>query len=224
MLQAKTIERRGLAKGLKLWIDLLFYVSLFAGGLLTVTWPIAVLAGYGGIDLSIPVSIGEGSIFPVQPLVVDPPDQAGLPAEATPDHSLYTLVKTRGELRFLEASTPTTLVYWAHQLVFFGALIFGLHLLRGILRTTIEGRPFHRENPRRLNRLGWLIVATGLLVPISQFFFGAWALSWLPDTTIPLSASIQLYEEWVVAGLLVLLLAAIWKEAVRMAEEQSLTV
>jgi len=236
MVGVKTMERRSLAKGLKVWIDILFYLSLVAGGLLALIWPIAALTGSGDIDLSIPVSIGESSLFPVHPLEMDAggieSTQAELARQAEgarqskPDSGTgpFSLVDARGELRYSEPALTPVLVYWSHHVVLFGALIYGLLLLRRILATVAEGRPFHPTNPTRLNRLGWIIVVTGVLAPISQFFFGVWFLARYPVTGIPLSPSVEVFEEWVFAGLLVLVLAAIWKEAVGMAEEQSLTV
>jgi hypothetical protein len=224
MQEASTIERRGLAKGLKIWIDLLFYLALVAGIVILVTGPIVTLAGSRGLELSIPVSIGESSFLPILPLQVDPDAGSEIHTETSPDVGPFSLVHARGELRFSETALTPLLVYWVHQLVLFGALICGLILLRRILATAVEGRPFDPSNPLRLNRLGWLVVVTGLLVPVSQFFFGGWALTRYQVTGIALSPSMEIYEEWVFAGLLVLILAAIWKEAVRMAEDLSLTV
>lgn len=230
------MERRSLAKGLKVWIDILFYLSLVAGGLLSVVWPIAALTGSGDFDLSIPVSIGESSLFPVHRLEVDAggigstqeesAGQAVGARQTTPDPGTgpFSLVDARGELRFSNPTLTPVLFYLGHQVVLLAALIYGLLLLRRILATATEGRPFHPTNPARLNQLGWIIVVTGVLAPISQFFFGFWVLARYPVTGIPLSPSVEVFEEWVFAGLLVLVLAAIWKEAVGMAEEQSLTV
>jgi hypothetical protein len=51
-----------------------------------------------------------------------------------------------------------------------------------------------------------------------------WTLARVEVTTVPLSPPMEIHTEWILCGLLVLVLAAIWKEAVQMAEEQSLTV
>ena len=45
-----------------------------------------------------------------------------------------------------------------------------------------------------------------------------------PIASSPVSPSTEVYGEWILCGLLILVLASIWKQAVRIAEEQSLTV
>jgi hypothetical protein len=224
MEESKTLERRSLAKGLKVWIDILFFLVVSAGAVFATMWPIAAWAGHGSFDLTIPVSIGESSLLPIHPFELAPAiPTEGLPSGAQ-ESRFGSLVKTRGELRFSTSAFGPALVFWASSVVLFCALAFGLLLLRRILATVVEGRPFHPSNPGRLNHLGWIILASSLILPLIQFLFGVWTLPRDQAAGIPLSASLVVQEEWVFCGLLVLLLAAIWKEAVRIAEEQSLTV
>jgi len=219
-----TLERRGLARGLKVWIDVLLFLSLGAGVVFTVGWPIAAVAGHGRFDLSIPVSIGGTSFRPTHPLALAETASADILPGRLPLSQSPSLVETRGELRLLTSSFEPALVFWIISLVFFLALVLGLLLLRGILRTTADGHPFHPSNPGRLNRLGWIILVASLVIPVIQYLFGVWVLPEPPATEFPISPSLEFQEEWAFCGLLVLLLAAVWKEAVRMAEEQSLTV
>ncbi len=213
--ESKTIERRGLAKGLKVWVDILFYLSLVGAVIWIAVLPISMLTDQIGDDLRIPVNIEERSLPPV----VSSPVR--LASAADPE---ITLTKARGELHFDSVGLWPSLMYWILSLVLFAALVSGLLLLRRILASTIAGYPFDPENPRRLNRLGWILVVTSLLVPVCQFFFSAWALNQVGTGGIIISATPDFSEEWIVGGLLVLVLAAIWKEAVRLAEDQSLTV
>lgn len=99
-----------------------------------------------------------------------------------------------------------------------------LALLRRILDTTAGGRPFHPYNPRRLRALGWIILGTAFSSSLLHYLESRWALSRVEVVTIPLSPVVELHEGWIVCGLLVLILAAIWREAVAMAEEQALAV
>jgi len=228
--ESDTLERRGLAKTLKVFIDILLWIGVLAGVGFTVGWPIAGLTERMGFDLSVPVSIGEETLLPSYSLVPSPsPEGRGVeggigatgPSGEAPR---LTLVKARGELRFSSVKFLPSFLYWCTAVAGFGLLIYGLLLLRRILAATVAGRPFHPENPRRLNRLGWIIVLAGLIGPVIQFFFGAWAINQVEPTRVPIIASPDLQGEWIACGLLVLVLAAIWKEAVRMAEDQSLTV
>jgi len=201
-----TLERRGLAKGLRVWLDLLLGLVLLAGIALIIVWPVLVWTGQEVYQVRIPVSIDDSSVFP-------PGEYEGL-----------SLVKTMGELKFVPENFGPKLLYWIVSVVAIAVLVYGLLLLRRILTTAARGFPFHPSNPRRMNHLGWLIVSTTVLATICQFWAGTWALSNPRFAELPLSASVQLDQGWLFFGLLVLVLASIWKEAVRMAEDQSLTV
>ena len=110
------------------------------------------------------------------------------------------------------------------SLLFFIGILWGLILLRRILATTAGGHPFDPKNPGRLNALGWIIFAFVAIASLLQYLTSRWVLTKFTDTMIPLSPAIDLQQGWILCGLLVLVLAAIWRVAVRMAEEQSLTV
>jgi hypothetical protein len=228
--ESKASKRRGLAKGLRVVLTLLLWLTVLAGAGFAVGFPLAGLTGKWGFDLSVPVSIGEEALLPTFSLIPTPDQRADLAdlariedesAEGAPR---LTLVNARGELRFSSPKLLPGFIYWCHAVVGFAILFYGLLLLRQILTATVEGQPFHAENPKRLNRLGWILVLTGLVFPVSQFFFGAWAINQVEPTKVPIIASLDLQGEWIVCGLLILVLAAIWEESVRIAEDQSLTV
>ena len=169
-----TLERRGLAKGMKVLIDILLWISVLAGIGFTVAWPIAGVTEKMGFDLSIPVSIGEETLLPTYSLTptLPPEGSGGGPGQGSAgpgaEPPRLTLVKARGELRFSSVKFLPSFLYWCHAVAGFGLLIYGLLLLRGILTATVAGRPFHPDNPRRLNYLGWIIVFAGLVAPVSQ--------------------------------------------------------
>jgi hypothetical protein len=206
MQESKTLERRGLAKGLKVWLDVFFYLLILAAVVVIILWPILSVAGEDQYKITVPVGISEEALLP--PGGVDG----------------VTLDEARAELKFSQSEFGPNAAFWALSVVFAAAAIYGLFLLRRILATTAAGFPFHPENPRRLNHLGWIIVATSFLATVSEFLFGRWALSRLDRANLPLFPTFQVYGEWILCGLLILVLASIWKQAVQMAEEQSLTV
>jgi len=213
----KGLERRGLARGLKIFLDILFYLALALGILLLVALTISTFTNYDdGWEHNVPVAIGEGSFWPRLDVEI-----AGGASPAV----LNTRIEgARGELRFFHHSLPVHLGLQAIAILFLGLFLWGITLLRRILATTAGGRPFDPINPRRLNAMGWIIVSASVLSSILQYLASRLTLSKVEVTTLPLSPSIQIHKEWIVCGLLVLVLAAIWKEAVRMAEEQALTV
>ena len=53
--ESKTLERRRLAKGLKIWLDIIFYLGLVAGFIVLVLGPIASLTGHEVYEITVPV-------------------------------------------------------------------------------------------------------------------------------------------------------------------------
>lgn len=211
------LQRRGLARGLKLILDLFFLLILLAAVLTVVAALISSFSDYDeGWELDVPVAIGEGSFY------------SHLPFEFVKDTTSGFLSKGisqgQGKLVLHHYTLPLHLGSTAISLVFFTAALWILTLLRRILATTARGRPFDPLNPGRLNMLGWIIVCCSALASLLQFLVSRWVLSRFRETLVPLSPSVDFHQEWILCGLLVLVLAAIWKEAVRMAEEQALTV
>ena len=211
------LERRGLARGLKISLDILFYLVLTVGALLIVSLPISAFTDYDeGWDASFPVAVGESSIYPHFPVDVG--------RSAWPGSENFRVEGSRGELRFLHHSLPLHLASSTLFILFWAVFLWAVTLLRRILATTAGGRPFDPVNVRRLNALGWIIVAASILFSLVQYLASRWILANIEVVTVPLSPSIRIHEGWIVCGLLVLVLASVWKEAVTMAEEQSLTV
>lgn len=211
------LQRRGLAKGLKIFLDVLFYLILLVGVLLVGSLPISAVTGHDdGWDLAIPVVIGESSFVPRLPVEVHL--DTSLPFEQ------FRIAYGRGQLRLLHHSLLLHLGNVGIFILFWALALWGITLLRRILATTAGGHPFDRTNVRRLSILGWIIVSASALTSLLQYLAARWLLSRVEVLTVPVSPPIQIQEEWIVCGLLLVVLAAIWKEAVRMAEEQALTV
>jgi hypothetical protein len=211
------MERRGLARGLKVFLDIMFFLVFGVGALLAVSLPISAFTGYDeGWDGNFPVAVGEGLLYPTLPVAVDGP--AWSRAEN------IRVTRARGELRFLHQSLSTHLAWAAAFLLYWGAFLWGVTLLRRILATTAGGRPFDPVNARRLNTLGWIILLAASLTSVLEYLASRWILSRLDIATLPLSPSVQIHVGWILCGFMVLVLAGIWRVAAQMVEDQSLTV
>jgi hypothetical protein len=214
---AGTLDRRRLAKSLKILLDVLFYLVILVGVLLLLSLPTSLSSGYrDGWDLTLPVAIGEGSLSPRL--------QVEITQESPPLFEYSRIADGKGLLHLFHHQRSLFLLNAAFYLLLFLVLLWGIHLLRRILATTAGGRPFDPTNPRRMSMLGWLIVAASLLATLLRYLASRWALSKVTATSIPLAPMVHFDKEWIFCGLLVLVLAGIWKQAVQIAEEQSLTV
>ena len=213
----KKLERRGLARGLKIFLDLVFYLTILVGVLLLGSLPISMSPGYeDGSDFIVPTAIGESSFSP----------RIQLEFEQSPPavFEYASIADGNGLLHLFHHNLPLHLLNATVIFLFILVFLWALTLLRRILATTVGGRPFDPLNPRRLSTLGWIILSASLLTSALQYFVSSWALSQVEILTLPTAPIFQSNKEWIVCGLLVLVLAAIWKEAVRMAEDQALTV
>ena len=206
MQESKTLERRRLAKGLKIWLDVIFYLALLAGFIVLVIGPIASLTGHEVYEITVPVGIDVEALLP----------GGGIGGP--------TIEDAEGQVRFSPPGFGPKAAFWLLSVLLFGAGIYGLILIRRLLATTVEGHPFHPSNPKRLNQLGWIILATSLFAQVSKFIFGAWAINQVDSNEVILSSSLGPPTEWIFCSLVVLVLASIWKQAVQMAEDQALTV
>jgi hypothetical protein len=211
------LKRRGLARGLNIILGVLIFLIVAAGVIRVLGVSISALTEYDdGWELDVPVAIGEGSFY------------TRLWFEIVEDTASAFISKgisqARGRLILHHYNLPLHSSRQAGHLLVYAALLWGITLLRRILATTAAGYPFDPLNPSRLNMLGWIILCWSAVASLQKYLMSKWILSRLEPVTVPLAPAIDIHLEWLMCGLLVLVLAAIWKEAVLTADEQSLTV
>lgn len=206
-----------LATGLKRWFDFVFFLSLGLVLLITAWVALSPFAERKeeGMQVSVPVSVGESSLLPILALRSFGP--SGQDARAH-------LVRGRGELRFRTHDLKTHLLSMSTMILGGIVTLYVLVLLRRMLEKAVEGRPFHPENVKRLAALGWVGILTGVLVPLVEYLASRAALSGVDGFTPPVAPPLDVRLEWILSGLLLLLLSRIWRQAVEMAEDQALTV
>jgi len=210
-----TVERRRLIRGLRIWIDILFFVALLASAVVLIFWPAPRITQGEWQDMGVRVQIDAGSQS-------DPAETLNGVLGLTPPNRITDV---EGELRMTLDGVAQGLVFWLIMAVSAGAGLLVLQLLRRILATTEEGRPFHPANVRRLNLLGWILTAAGVVGPFGRYLYARWILAGQPVLAGgPIRPPLSVDGGLIFMGLLLLVLASVWKEAARMAEEQSLTI
>lgn len=212
-------RRRFLIKGLRIWLDFILIISGLAFSLLLV---VGIATSFEEADqsdwtVSVPVALGEGVLKPILPL-------SPLPG-GTPGATEMSLVDGRGELRF---DTSDSMLYLGGVLsgLLGGAIAWwALFLLRRILRTTERGDPFNRRNVGDLMLIGWILVLLGSAGPFLERAWVSRVLEQVGPLGLHLSfPPLGVHVDALVGGLLVMVLAGVWREAAGKAEEQSLTV
>jgi hypothetical protein len=211
-------HQRWLRKGLKIWADIVFFGGAAVFLLILVLGIIASLpvVGSGEWVVAVPVAIGEGTLRPVLSLPTGQDPGSGL--------SEVRIVDAGGELR-VNSLRPGLFLgslafYWAALLI----ALWVVFLLRRILIQTYQGVPFSQQNVRDLSLIGWITLTTSAAGPVVEFFLSKWILGQVEISRITVSPPLNIRVDGIIFGLFILLLASVWKEAVLMAEEQSLTV
>jgi len=212
--------RSKLAAALRVWLD----VGLAAVVLVVVA--LAVYVVITSFQLSRPgtvgdgvvwVGIGNGSFVPIQRLELRP--SAGEPPLSDP-----ALVKARGELRFHTRRVDLMLLGFLPMLLVAAALLAGGWQLRQVLAAVARGEPFAAANPRRISAIGWIVVAVTAIGPLLAYLPAAAVLRTVEVEGMELSPTLTLDTGTLLTGLLILVLAAVFREGVRLHEEQSMTV
>ena len=135
------------------------------------------------------------------------------------------------DVQFRCASRGFTLFLSMLFLGLIGIFLYILKLLRDIFTTLSDGSPFIRENADRIRRIGWLMISAQLVIlsagAVLIFIFRApfdiqgahVRLYWYP-----LVDEVQGALKGIFAGIIVLVIANVYRVGVEMKEEQELTV
>jgi len=105
------------------------------------------------------------------------------------------------------------------------ALLLGVGLLRAMLRSVRAGEVFTADNARRVSWIGWLLAIMGFLGPLLTNIRTQVILHSAKLTGVALGTA-DPHGRWslVLPGLLVLVLAAVWRHGVELQRDRDLTV
>lgn len=216
-----TIPGQRVTRLVKLIADVLWWVTLVGtvvGGLLFLFWPVLAREGLE-TTTRIPVSISEEAAARLLPGVA--PGAAGEAGEATLEPEALEDLEGSLELRvnrwwpfLLEGLVAAAGV---------AAVLFGLYLLRSLLRDVLAGEVFTAANARRLSRLGWLLVIAGVAWPLLRFAHALVLFAVADLSEVPVGVGVDGFP-WVLPGLFVLVVAAVWRYGVELQRDHDLTV
>ncbi len=212
--------RSKLAAVLRVWVDVGLAAVALAVLALTVYVVITSfqLSRPGTVgDGAVWVGIGNGSFVPIQRLELRP--SAGEPPLSDP-----ALVKARGELRFHTRRVDLMLLGFLPMLLVAAAVLAGGWQLRQVLAAVARGEPFAAANPRRISAIGWIVVAVTATEPLLAYLPASVVLRTAEVEGIDLSPTLMFDTGTLLTGLVIIVLAAVFREGVRLHEEQSLTV
>jgi hypothetical protein len=206
------------ARFVKTLLDFIYGLLIFAciALVLWVAFSSLILgqAGFLG-TASVPVTLGTGD-EPQFEVSFSDPSQDTIHA-AFVDEAYGTLrLETNSFLLILTAN--------AAKLVTGIGLAYVFYLLRVVVQTILDGDPFSPENAPRIRRIGYAVLALGLLQPFAGYIAAAETLKQLPPASPALNPGIPFNAEVILATLLILLLAHIWSYGLELERDQELTI
>jgi Protein of unknown function (DUF2975) len=134
------------------------------------------------------------------------------------------LEKLRGSLKFPPRKGP---LFVASLVILIGWLALALWVigqLRSFFRTLRDRKPFVPENARRLRRIAWAIILGEIARAIIMFFEGYYVMTHFTVPGLAFDARPDLNVSVIIDGLIILVIAEVFREGTRLDEEQSLTV
>ncbi len=217
------VRRWSSTRAVKVWLD----VVLMLGGLATLVllvWAMAApivmsLEEPIPADLSVAVAIGPHSALPRMPLQFEEIGDAGGARFHRP-----RLVWGYGELRTETFSWRLHFVGLGFHLIALLATLWAIWNLRQVVKTALAGEPFAPANSHRLRRIGFIILTVTLVAPLIEYQLGRYLLEQLSIEGLTLSPALRFSKDWLLGGLLFLVLASIFRHGTGLEEERALTV
>jgi|CZCA01.1.fsa_nt_gi hypothetical protein len=106
----------------------------------------------------------------------------------------------------------------------FAVYLYVLYNLRRIFATLVAENPFARENVVRIRRIGGAVITGAVLKSLVQTAFGFFFTHYVSVTGVDFRAKLSLDLTTILLGLVILVLAEIFRLGSAMQEEQDLTV
>jgi len=132
----------------------------------------------------------------------------------------------RGSLRF-PVPVRSRRFFFANAMLLILMLtvaLWGVHLLQGLLRTVRDGHPFVVANARRVRTIGWLVIGGEIARAVIVFLENDYARRYFSVEGLQFTAHADFSVSAIVEGLIILVIAEVFRAGTRLDEDQSLTV
>jgi hypothetical protein len=129
----------------------------------------------------------------------------------------------RGEIRF-PASRRTWVVAPAIGAVMLGVLFWVLTQLLRLFETLRAGQPFAPDNARRVRRLAWVVIMAEPLRAVVTYGSEAYVASHFVADGFRFTKDFNLNVGTIIGGLIILVIAEVFRVGTGLDEDQSLTI
>jgi len=213
-----TTKHLKLARGLRVILDIILGGLIFVCAALVI-WMSTFSLFARNQDItgtaSIPVILGAG---------VEPRSEVSYTSNPVDKIRDVFLVDAEGTLTLETRSTYLIVVSNLAKLFYAAGLIYIFYLLRIIVKAIIDGDPFSSNNGRNIRRLGFSILAVGILGPLAEFIAANEIIKRL-SIIDPILQPGPTFDAWtILITLFILLLAHIWSYGLELEHDRSLTI
>lgn len=143
----------------------------------------------------------------------------------SPSLAYLSLESPRAEVDlsyFVQHFPGLYLFHYFFTLLVIALILFGLHKLRGLLRSTVYEGVFTKTNIRRIKTIAFLIMACGPVKWLHQYIITANIGNFIAHKEI--AGQISVFTDFLFAGLFVYALATVFEKGYTMYQELKLTV
>jgi hypothetical protein len=220
----KTLGKASLSSFLLVLVNIGWFCVALA---LVVTVLFLAAGAYVGVQIDASgapsVEVGHGVMMsiPVSFSVDSQTHHVSAPSLGIADAQLRD---ARAALKFSPQRGP---FFVANAVLLVGLLslvLWAVSQLRGVLRTLRDGQPFAPANARRLRRIAWLAIVGELVRAAVVFFETQYAAGHFVSEGLHFSARPEVNVFAIVNGLVILVIAEVFRIGAGLDEEQSLTV
>ena len=203
----------------KRFIDLTWYLFLFVA----VLWPLTVVVVGLSISSDPEQRHTDVSVFTSFRINSDISNEMAKTGQGKSE----LLLSGRGDLNL--NNTRSRLGWYlsgAISEVLLFVFMFGLMALRKLFTSLLEGNAFIEENAGHIRRIGYVFIAFNIISPVLQYLGGRVMLQDIAFNVpgILLYPSFEFDPGGVFAGLAMIVLSGVLREAVSIHQEQSLTI
>jgi DUF2975 family protein len=130
----------------------------------------------------------------------------------------------RGSLRFPLQRGRVFIVNSLLLILVMGVALWLTTELQRILRTVRDGKPFAPSNATRVRRVAWVLIAGELVRATIVYFENSYAAAHFTAEGLRFTARPDLSVAAIIEGLIILVIAEVFRAGTRLDEDQSLTV
>ena len=230
----KAIGKRSIASFLTVLLNLGWFGIAFGLALMACLVALLPFINVPGMKVTIPVSFSvDARTYRVTATSADIAQGQDLRIGGTPGFAFEFgdekgmkdgHIHVRGSLRIPARSRA--FLFWNAVLliVLFAVLLWVLGQLRAVFRTLRDGQPFVAANATRIRRIGFAVIGMEIARSATVFFENYYAMTHFSADGLRFDAWPDFNGFAVVHGLIILVIAEVFRAGTRLDEEQSLTV